>query len=402
MDRADISQSVALQGKIKQPDSIRASTKTIHQETKTMVLNPRWAATMRAAASACQAIALAGSLILSTANASAQAQHPPELTQSAQSAPIGTLSNLNVVGFEGAFNLPVWVGQQQGFFAANGLKVNLSFPSSSVEVIRQLTNGSAQLSLMSIDNVLAYRRAQGEKGAPDADDLVVFMGGDHGYLTLVARSGIDTVEQLRNHVVSVDAMTTGFAFVLLDALQAHHLDSRDINIVAVGGTGYRYRALMAGKQDATLLRIPFELLAEQQGFTVLLPASRLTPAYQGTIGAVRTPWAATHRADMLAFITAYHQALEWIFDKRNEKATIAILHTQYPDLSDRHLLAAYRALTNRRDGLIRDMTIDQTGLAQVERLRDKYAPLSHSGHASSSGVDLSCLQAARQSGNWNR
>jgi ABC-type nitrate/sulfonate/bicarbonate transport system substrate-binding protein len=402
MNPINILQSVAPQGKIKRPESFQASTKTIHQETKTMVVNPKWAASLRAAASACQAIALAGSLTLGAASASAQAQHPPETTQTAQSAASGALSTLNVVGFEGAFNLPVWVGQQQGFFAANGLKVDLSFPSSSVEVVRQLSDGRAQLSLMSIDNVLAYRRAQGEKGAPDADDLVVFMGGDHGYLTLVARAGIHTVEQLRSHTVSVDAMTTGFAFVLLDALQAHHLDSRDLNIVAVGGTGYRYRALMAGKQDATLLRTPFELLAEQQGFTVLLPASRLTPAYQGTIGAVRTPWAATHRADMLAFITAYHQALEWIFDKRNETATIAILHTQYPELSDRYLLAAYRGLTNRRNGLIRDMTIDQTGLAEVERLRDKYAPLSHSGHASSSGVDLSYLQAAQQSGNWNR
>src|SRR5258706_11967733 len=165
-----------------------------------MLANPKWAASLRAIARACAAIALTGTLAAGAADASAQAQ--PAAGETTQTAAAGELHTLNIVGFEGAFNLPVWVAQQEGFFAAHGLKVDLDFPSSSVEVIRHLTDNSAQMALMGIDNVLAYRRAQGEKGAPNADDLVAFMGGDHGYLTLVARPGIHTVDELRGHTVS--------------------------------------------------------------------------------------------------------------------------------------------------------------------------------------------------------
>lgn len=317
----------------------------------------------------------------------------------AETAPLETL---NVVGFEGAFNLPVWVAQQKGFFAANGLAVALGFPSSSVEVIRHLADGSAQLSLMSVDNVLAYRRAQGAKKAPDAKDLVVFMGGDHGFLTLVARPGIAGVADLRGHTLSVDAMSTGFAFVLHDTLAAHGLGFGDTKLVAVGGTGYRYRALVAGKQDATLLRTPFEMLCRQQGFTVLIPSDRLTPTYLGTIGAVRAPWAAAHPAEMVAFLSAYHEALDWIIDRRNAGAARAILHQEYPDLAAPGLEATYRALTDRRTGLIRDMAVDRAGLAVVEGLRDKYAPLAHAVPPDASVVDLDYLEAARKTSAWRR
>jgi ABC-type nitrate/sulfonate/bicarbonate transport system substrate-binding protein len=373
----------------------------IFQETKAMLATPKWAVSLRAIAGACAVLALAGSLAAGATDALAQTQ-AASVADATQTTDASALHVLNIVGFEGAFNLPVWVAQQEGFFASHGLKVDLSYPSNSVQVIRKLTDGSAQMSLMSIDNVLAYRRAQGEKGEKGADDLVAFMGGDHGYLTLVARPDIKTVEALRGKTVSVDAMTTGFAFVLLNALEAHRLSTHDLHIVPVGGTGYRYRALMDGKQDATLLRTPFELLSQQRGFQVLLSADRLTPSYQGTIGAVRTEWAASHPADMRAFLTAYHEALEWIFDRHNEAATLAILHDQYPELNDRYLLAAYQGLTDRSDGLIRDMTIDEAGLAEVERLRDKYAPLSHSGHPSAAIVDLSYLKAARESKDWNQ
>jgi ABC-type nitrate/sulfonate/bicarbonate transport system substrate-binding protein len=60
-------------------------------------------------------------------------------------SPAGSLQMLNVVGFEGAYNLPVWVAQQKGLFAANGLAVNLSFPKGSAQVVGDLANGSAQL-----------------------------------------------------------------------------------------------------------------------------------------------------------------------------------------------------------------------------------------------------------------
>jgi ABC-type nitrate/sulfonate/bicarbonate transport system substrate-binding protein len=355
-----------------------------------MPIHVRVPARLRTVLRACSAPILAASLAFSAPAASAQT------SASNPATPV----TLNVVGFEGAFNLPVWVAQQRGFFAANGLNVNLSFPAGSVAVIQDLNNGSAQLALMSVDNVLAYRRSQGGSNAPQATDLVVFMGGDHGNLSLVARPGIHTVRELRGSAVSVDAMTTGFAFVLHHALAAHQVRERELKVVAVGGTGYRYRALVADRQDATLLRTPFEFLAEEQGFNLLLSADQLTPDYLGTIGAVRSSWAAAHPADMTGFLIAYHEALNWIFDPQNKPAALAILHGQYPTLTQQGLLETYQAMTSHRDGLIANMTIDRAGLAEVEKLRNEYAPLAHPTAAQTSIVDLSYLRAAQSSPGW--
>jgi hypothetical protein len=56
----------------------------------------------------------------------------------------------------------------------------------------------------------------------------------------------------------------------------------DVTFVRAGGTNLRYRDIVAGKHDATLLRTPFELLARERGLNVLATAESLG-AYQGTV-----------------------------------------------------------------------------------------------------------------------
>jgi hypothetical protein len=97
--------------------------------------------------------------------------------------------------------------------------------------------------MMNVDNVLAYDGARAGQAAtqnlPAANNLVVFMGGDHGFLSLVAQHGITSVDQLRGHDLSVDAIGTGFAFVLFNTLAAHDLTTTDTHIIPIGGTSLR-------------------------------------------------------------------------------------------------------------------------------------------------------------------
>src|SRR5262249_37187970 len=64
-------------------------------------------------------------------------------------------------------------------------------------------------------------------------------------------------------------------------------------IVSAGGTGQRYRDLIAGVHDGTLLRTPFELLAADRDCHVLATADGLGP-YLGTVCAARRSWARAH------------------------------------------------------------------------------------------------------------
>jgi hypothetical protein len=71
------------------------------------------------------------------------------------------------------------------------------------------------------DNVVAYREDQGEAEIDREPDLFVCMGGDNAFLSLVVQSDINSYSDLRGKTLSVDALTTGFAFVLRKMLASN-------------------------------------------------------------------------------------------------------------------------------------------------------------------------------------
>ncbi|KWR89933.1 hypothetical protein RM96_12095 [Cupriavidus sp. IDO] len=308
---------------------------------------------------------------------------------------------LTVLGFEGAFNLPIWVAQQQRFFEKHELDVGLEYVKGSVDMVNRLTSGTAQIALTSVDNVLAYRSGQGETASGSAPDLVAFMGGDHGFLSLMSQPEITSVSQLRGKTLSVDALTTGFAFVLREILIANRIAVADVAFDAAGGTGNRYRALIAGKHDGTLVRSPFERLAERQGCHVLVSGKSLFADYLGTVGAVMQSWASHNPAQVVGFILAYREALNWIFDANNIEAIVEILRAEFAQLMYEDARAVLEDLVDPAYGLIRDMEIPDAGLELVSRIRDVHASVPTSRPLGDC-VDRHYLRLAQDSTGWAR
>jgi ABC-type nitrate/sulfonate/bicarbonate transport system substrate-binding protein len=211
-----------------------------------------------------------------------------------------SLVPLRLIAFDGGWNLPIWAAQRQGYFAEQGVAVELSYTPNSAFLVMALFDGKADLALATIDNLVAYQEGQGEAKLPDNPDLFAFMGGVGGFFSIVARPGIDDVAGLKGKTLSVDAMTTGLAFVLRELVVRGGLAESDVTFVRAGGTANRYRDLIAGKHDATLLRTPFELLAAERGFKVIATAESLG-AYQGTAGFARRSWAREHEAALVGF-----------------------------------------------------------------------------------------------------
>src|ERR1700704_2094801 len=128
----------------------------------------------------------------------------------AQPAPPKTV---NLIAFPGGFNWPVWVAQEKGLFAKHGVAVNVTPTPNSGFQLTGLIEGKFDIAMTAIDNLIAYREGQGEAKI-DGPDLIAFMGGDDGFLRLVAVPEIRNISELRSKTVSVDARTTGYAFVL--------------------------------------------------------------------------------------------------------------------------------------------------------------------------------------------
>ena len=280
-------------------------------------------------------------------------------------------AQLRVISFDGGWNLPIWAAQRQGFFETNGVSVQLTYTPTSVFLVTSLLDGKFDIALATIDNLIAYQEGQGEAKITDNPDLFAFMGGDSGFLSIVARPGIKDVAGLKGGTLSVDAMTTGFAFVLRELLVRGGLAETDVTFVRAGGTANRYRDLIAGKHDATLLRTPFELLARDRGFVVLASAESFG-AYAGTAGFARRSWARDHEAALVGFLRAYKAATDWLYDRRNRDVAEALLIANIRDMTPALARQSYDLLLADRGGLARDLAPDAAGIRTVLGLRSKY------------------------------
>jgi len=135
---------------------------------------------------------------------------------------------LKVVAFAGASNWPFWACQQEGLFAKENIDVSLEFTPSSVELARNMMVGKYDLALAAVDNVIAYDEGQGEVDLGAPADFIALFGIDNGMLSVMASPDIADIKALKGQSVSVDAMTTGFAFVLREVLARNGVNENEV------------------------------------------------------------------------------------------------------------------------------------------------------------------------------
>jgi ABC-type nitrate/sulfonate/bicarbonate transport system substrate-binding protein len=287
----------------------------------------------------------------------------------AQPAPPKTV---NLIVFPGGFNWPVWVAQEKGLFAKNGIEVRITPTPSSVFQLTNLIDGKFDIAMTAIDNLIAYREGQGEvpKLGPD---LFAFMGGDNGFLRLVTVPEVKTFGDLRGKELSVDALTTGYAFVLLEILERNGLQKdRDYKTPAAGGVLQRFQALMEKKHAGTLLLSPFEVQAEARGFNRLANAIDVLGRYQGLVGGARKAWAEQNRDAVIGYIRAFSEAVDWLYEPGNKDEAIAIFLKNLPNANAQAAQTAYKVLLSPTDGFQKKAKIDMEGVKTVLALRSKY------------------------------
>src|SRR5262245_21665286 len=127
---------------------------------------------------------------------------------------------IRMINFAGGFNLPIWMTQRQGFFAAEKIDVKIDFTPGSTYQLTNLIAGSYDMGFTAIDNIIAYREGQNEAYLPPGAnvDLIAVLASDDGFLSISAQKDVSSIEALKGRTVTVDAMTTGFAFVLREVL----------------------------------------------------------------------------------------------------------------------------------------------------------------------------------------
>jgi ABC-type nitrate/sulfonate/bicarbonate transport system substrate-binding protein len=278
---------------------------------------------------------------------------------------------VSVIVFPGGFNWPIWVAQEKGFFARGRIEVTLTPTPNSVFQLTGLIEGKFDIAHTAIDNVVAYMEGQGEAAVSVKPDLIAFMGGDNGFLALVTQPEIKGYGDLKGKTLSVDAMTTGYAFVLFDLLKRNGLLPGDYALERAGGALERWQALQQKKHAGTMLVTPFDLMAKAAGLNALDYAIDVYGHYQGVVGATRRAWAAENSKSLESYVRGYVAGLAFLFDAGNRNESVTILRKNLPQMPEPLAGQCYTVMVSSK-GFAPTAKIDLAGVRKVLELRSEY------------------------------
>lgn len=277
-------------------------------------------------------------------------------------------TQIRMIGFGGATNLPAWVAQDKGFFAKEGLVVTLDKTAGSQEQMADVMNGKYEFVTTAFDNIVAYTDGQGALKF-DNYDLTAILGVHSGLNSVVARPEIKTYADLKGKVLAVDAVASGYATVLYEILKRKGLTDKDYTLIAVGATDGRMAALEDGRAHVAIISSPQDIQLQKKGFTILDDVAVALGDSQGSVYAVRKSWAKDHEKEVLALMRSVVAAQNYVFD--NKDGAVEVLMKRTPGLAKADAEEIWKRLTGP-GGLTRNAALNAKGVQSVLDLRRVY------------------------------
>jgi ABC-type nitrate/sulfonate/bicarbonate transport system substrate-binding protein len=199
------------------------------------------------------------------------------------------------------------------------------------------------------------------------------MGATQIELAFVTAPDVKTYADIKGRTLALDALATGFAFVLYEMLADGGLSPEDYTRVPVGATPNRWESVRDGTHAGTLTIEPFTSIARAQGFNVLDVSSRLYPDYQGGVVGARTEWAAANADAVRGYLAGYLKGLDWVLDPQNTEAASAMLLKNMPAIKPGVVGAVMKSLLSPKSGLTPKGAILREGMKTVLALRSKHS-----------------------------
>lgn len=281
-------------------------------------------------------------------------------------------ADINIIAFPGAPNLPVFAALEHGFFAQEGLNVSIATTPSSVNQFEKFHAGEFDLAFTAFDNIVAYQEGQGAAKLNGPTDFRVIMGATQVELSAIVAPAIERAEDLKGKSLALDAVGTGFAFVLYAMLEQLGLSTADYERVAVGATPERWQSVKEGAHAGTITIEPFTSIAKAAGFRVLRQSTEAFPVYQGGIVAARESWASQNPESVKAFIRGYLKGLEWTLAPENRAEAATLLQAKMPEIKPGVVGAVMNSLLSPRSGLTPRGAVLRDGMQTVLDLRSRY------------------------------
>ncbi len=209
--------------------------------------------------------------------------------------------------------LPVFVAIQQGYFEANGLKIEVIPVASAAERDQVITSGGADGMLNDMVSTILFNK---DSAQIVAVALARTATADYPQYRILAsaQSGITSVEDLKGVEIGISEGSV-IAYTTDRLLQAEGFAPEDIKTVAVPRIPDRLQLLGTGELKAANLPDPLSSLAIAGGAVVIIDDSK-HPEYGYSVWSFRNEFIGQNPDAIGAFLTAIMQASE---DINNDK-----------------------------------------------------------------------------------
>lgn len=300
------------------------------------------------------------------------------------------LTPLKLAGGALGFNwLPVFVARECGIFERHGLAVELCRLGSVDKATAAVRAGEADLAISPPEGVLANAAAGGSLRLIAANCNCL-------PLTLVARAGIERIEELKGAVLGTSSLTEGTAIYTREMLAQHGLQyPQDYSFSLAGVHQARWKALQDGSIDAAVQPPPFNFLALDAGYSNLGEVSDYLTEIAFTALLGRLEWLQTHEDTVLALLRALAEATARVYDESNDAVLVPIMM----EVTQADATYAKRALDYMRDksAFARSLEIPSAALDKSLELMVKAGLLDAAAQNSARrGWDGRWAQAAAQ------
>ncbi len=269
------------------------------------------AGTVSSTAAAASAKPAAGSSSAESKPAAASAKPAASTAAAASGA-----KTVEVGTFPQAYiNWPILAADKQGFFAAQGIKVDTKEIPQSSTLLQGLTTGQLNVVMTTPDTSMITVNS----GAP-----VIYIAVNQKPTTidLVVTSKINSFADLKGKTLGVGQRDSTYALLAERMLLANGLKSSDYQFFSVASEPDRYASMQSGKLDGAFVGPPRNFQAVTDGFHSLgLVAQYLQhDEFNGFV--VNTPWATQNRSTVVGFLRAVSQADKWLADPANRDSAI--------------------------------------------------------------------------------
>jgi ABC-type nitrate/sulfonate/bicarbonate transport system substrate-binding protein len=224
-----------------------------------------------------------------------------------------------------ASHTPLWVAQEKGFLAKQGLIVESIFFGAGPPAMQALVAGDLDIVVTSAPNVVNPRL-----GGVDAVMVLSIIPTfiDH----IISAPSITSPEQLRGKIGSVNRFGSISEMGLRLSLRRLGIDpEKDVRIVPAGGNPERLAAISKGISQFTIMNEPFLKEAERLGFRDLVNMATLKIPLHGNGIVTREAIIKTKRPVVAKFARAITEAIHFI--KADKEVTKAIIgkYTKFTD-----------------------------------------------------------------------